>query len=277
MKKGNLAKGLLGLALGAAMLMGGAAAQAGDSITITGSTTVLPIAQKAAEVYMKKNPGVRISVAGTGSGDGIKAVIDGTANIGDSSRDMKAKEIKLAKEKGVTPKKFTVALDCIVPVVNPANPVGDLSIEQLKGIYTGKIKNWKAVGGNDKPIVVISRDSSSGTFEVWNHRVLGKKTRVRPDAQLQASNGAVAQAVAGNKYAIGYVGIGYLNAKLKGLTVGGVKASAKTAMDKSYPIARGLYMFTNGEPKGQTAKFIAFVMSDEGQKIAKAEGFVPVK
>jgi len=277
MKKGNLAKGLLGLALGAAMLMGGAAAQAGDSITITGSTTVLPIAQKAAEVYMKKNPGVRISVAGTGSGDGIKAVIDGTANIGDSSRDMKAKEIKLAKEKGVTPKKFTVALDCIVPVVNPVNPVKDLSLEQLKGIYTGKIKNWKDVGGNDKPIVVISRDSSSGTFEVWNKMVLGKKTRVRPDAQLQASNGAVAQAVAGNKYAIGYVGIGYLNDKLKGLTVGGVTASPKTAMDKSYPIARGLYMFTNGEPKGQTAKFIAFVMSDEGQKIAKAEGFVPVK
>lgn len=277
MKKGNLAKGLLGLALGAALFMGGTAAQASDTITITGSTTVLPIAQKAAEVYMKQNPGVRISVAGTGSGDGIKAVIDGTANIGDASRDMKAKEVKLAKEKGVSPKKFTVALDCIVPVVNPANPVKDLSIEQLKGIYTGKIKNWKAVGGNDKPIVVISRDSSSGTFEVWNHRVLGKKTRVRPDAQLQASNGAVAQAVAGNKYAIGYVGIGYLNDKLKGLTVGGVKASAKTAMDKSYPIARGLYMFTNGEPKGQTAKFIAFVMSDQGQKIAKEEGFVPVK
>ena len=277
MKKGNLAKGLLGLALGAAMLMGGAVAQASDSITITGSTTVLPIAQKAAEVYMKKNPGVRISVAGTGSGDGIKSVIDGTADIGDASRDMKTKEVTLAKEKGVTPKKFTVALDCIVPVVNPANPVKDLSLAQLKDIYTGKIKNWSQVGGNDKPIVVISRDSSSGTFEVWNHRVLGKKTRVRPDAQLQASNGAVAQAVAGNKYAIGYVGIGYLNDKLKGLTVSGVTASAKTAMDNSYPIARGLYMFTNGEPKGQTAKFIAFVMSDEGQKIAKEEGFVPVK
>ena len=277
MKKGNLAKGLLGLALGAAMIMGGASAQASDSITITGSTTVLPIAQKAAEVYMKKNPGVRISVAGTGSGDGIKSVIDGTADIGDASRDMKKKEIKLAEEKGVTPKKFTVALDCIVPVVNPDNPVKDLSIAQLKDIYTGKIKNWSQVGGNDKIIVVISRDSSSGTFEVWNHRVLGKKTRVRPDAQLQASNGAVAQAVAGNKYAIGYVGIGYLNPKLKGLTVGGVTASAKTAMDNSYPIARGLYMFTNGEPKGQTANFIAFVMGDEGQKIAKEEGFVPVK
>ncbi|MBU4566460.1 MAG: phosphate ABC transporter substrate-binding protein [Desulfarculus sp.] len=277
MKKGNLAKGLLGLALGAAMILGGAAAQAGGgTITITGSTTVLPVAQKAAEVYMKKNPGVRISVAGTGSGDGIKAVIDGTADIGDSSRDMKAKEIKMAKEKGVTPKKYTVAMDCIVPVVNPANPVKDLSLEQLKGIYTGKVKNWKDVGGNDKPVVVISRDSSSGTFEVWNHKVLGKKTRVRPDAQLQASNGAVAQAVAGNKYAIGYVGIGYLNPKLKGLTVDGVTASPKTAIEKTYPIARGLYMFTNSEPKGEVAGFITFVMGPEGQKIVKEEGFVPI-
>ncbi|BEQ13352.1 phosphate ABC transporter substrate-binding protein [Desulfoferula mesophila] len=277
MKKGNLAKGLLGLALGAALMMGASAAQADDTITITGSTTVLPIAQKAAEVYMKKNPGVRISVAGTGSGDGIKSVIDGTADIGDASRDMKAKEIKLAKEKGENPQKFTVALDCIVPVVNPSNPITNLTIAQLKDIYTGKVKNWKAVGGQDKTIVVISRDSSSGTFEVWNHHVLGKKTRVRPDAQLQASNGAVAQAVAGNKYAIGYVGIGYLNDKLKGLTVNGVKASAKTAMDKTYPIARGLYMFTQSKPKGQVAKFIEFVMSPEGQKIAVEEGFVAVK
>ena len=185
MKKGNLAKGLLGLALGVAMLLGGVA-QAGDTITITGSTTVLPIAQKAAEVYMKKNPGVRISVAGTGSGDGIKSVIDGTADIGDASRDMKKKEVKLAEEKGVTPKKFTVALDCIVPVVNPANPVKDLSLAQLKDIYTGKIKNWKEVGGNDKTIVVISRDSSSGTFEVWNHRGAGQED---PRAPRRAASG----------------------------------------------------------------------------------------
>ena len=251
------------------------ASLAASSISITGSTTVLPIAQKAAEVYMKKNAGVRISVAGTGSGDGIKAIIDGTADIGDASRDMKAKEIKLAKEKGVTPKKHVVALDCIVPVVHPSNPVKDLSLAQLKDIYTGKIKNWKAVGGLDKTLVVISRDSSSGTFEVWNHKVL-KKERVRPDAQLQASNGAVAQAVAGNKYAIGYVGIGYLNNKLKDVTVGGVAASAKTAMDKSYPVARDLYMFTRGEPKGEVKKFIEFVLGNEGQKIAKEEGFVPL-
>ena len=277
MKLGKLVKSLAGATLVMALAMGATPALADSSITITGSTTVLPIAQKAAEVYMKKNPGVRISVAGTGSGDGIKSVIDGTADIGDASRDMKKKEIALAKTKGVTPVKYVVALDCIVPVVNPANPVSDLSMAQLKDIYTGKIKNWKEVGGTDKVIVVISRDSSSGTFEVWNKRVLGKKTRVRPDAQLQASNGAVAQAVAGNKYAIGYVGIGYLNPKLKGLTVGGVQASAKTAMDKSYPIARGLYMFTGSSPKPAVKKFVAFVMGAEGQKIAKEEGFVPVK
>jgi phosphate transport system substrate-binding protein len=249
---------------------------AADKVSITGSTTVLPIAQKAAEDFMKKHPGVDITVAGTGSGDGIKAIIDGTADIGDSSREMKDKEKALAKEKGVTAKEFMVALDCIVPVVNPANPVKDLTLAQLKEIYAGKVKKWKEVGGEDKPVVVVSRDSSSGTFEVWNELVL-KGERVRPDAQLQASNGAVAQAVASNKYAVGYVGIGYLNKNLKALTVGGIPASAATAKDKTYPVARGLYMYTNGEPQGQVKAFLDFVLSAEGQKIAQAEGFVPVK
>ncbi len=262
--------------LAGALLLAPAWAGAGERITITGSTTVLPIAQKAAEVYMKNNPGVAISVAGTGSGDGIKSVIDGTADIGDSSRDMKEKEIKLAQSKGVNPVRHTVALDCIVPVVNPKNPVTNLTMAQLKDIYTGKIKNWKQVGGLNKVIVVVSRDSSSGTFEVWNKMVL-KKARVRPDAQLQASNGAVGQAVAGNKYAIGYVGIGYLNPRLKPLTVDGVVASPETAMDKSYPVARGLYMFTSDKPKPAVKAFLAWVKGPAGQKIAKQEGFVPMK
>ncbi len=261
---------VLGLAI-----TGLAAPAAAEDIVITGSTTVLPVAQKAAEVYMKKHASAKISVAGTGSGDGIKAIIDGTADIGNASREMKAKEEELAQSKGVMPKQFVVARDCIVPVVNPANPVKDLSLAQLKSIYNGKVKNWKDVGGEDKTIVVVSRDSSSGTFEVWNEHVLGKD-RVRPDAQLQASNGAVAQAVAGNKYAIGYVGIGYVNPQVKALTVGGVEATPKTANDNSYPIARGLNMYTNGEPKGAVKDFIEFVMGAEGQKIVKEEGFVPV-
>jgi phosphate transport system substrate-binding protein len=251
-------------------------AQAAEKLTITGSTTVLPIAQKAAEDYMKRNPDVQISVAGTGSGDGIKAIIDGTADIGDSSRDMKDEEIELAKFKGVTPVKHVVAMDCIVPVVHLSNPVDNLTLEQLKAIYTGKIKNWEELGGPKKTIVVVSRDSSSGTFEVWNKMVLNEE-RVRPDAQLQASNGAVAQTVAGNKYAVGYVGLGYLNPRLKAVKVDGVMASPETAKDGSYPVARELYMFTSGEPNGALKGFLNFVKGPEGAKIVGEEGFVTLK
>ena len=249
---------------------------AGGKISITGSTTVLPVAQKAAEVFMQKHPDMEISVAGTGSGDGIKAIIDGTADIGDASRDMKEKEVKLAQSKGVTPARHTVALDCIVPIVHPDNPTSNLTLDQLKAIYVGEVKNWKEVGGQDKKIIVISRDSSSGTFEVWNKLVL-KKARVRPDAQLQSSNGTVAQAVAGNKYALGYVGIGYLNDQIKTLTVSGVEASAATATNGSYKVARQLFMFTPGEPTGVVKDFLGFVKGPEGQSIVEEEGFVKVK
>ncbi|WP_449245928.1 PstS family phosphate ABC transporter substrate-binding protein [Desulfarculus baarsii] len=276
MRKKSLIKSVICLAAAGVMLLGGAALAA-DKISISGSTTVLPIAQKAAEVYMKTNPGAaEISVSGTGSGDGLKALVEGSIDIADSSRAAKDKEIKLADEKGVKLVKHVVALDCIVPVVNPANKVTGLTKAQIKDIYTGAIKNWSEVGGDDGPIVVISRDSSSGTFEVWNELVLHKE-RVRPDAQLQASNGAVAQAVASNKYAIGYVGIGYLSKDLKGLTVDGVAASSDAARDKSYPVSRELYMYTNGEPTGAVKAFIDFVMGAEGQKIAGEEGFVPVR
>lgn len=265
--------GIIGIIIMAAclVLMTGPAS-AVERLTITGSTTVLPIAQKAAEVFMKKYD-VNVSVAGTGSGDGIKSIIDGMADIGNASRDMKPKEIKLAGSKGVKPVRHTVALDCIVPVVHPSNPVSNLTLAQLMAMYTGKIKSWSEVGGEKKVIVVISRDSSSGTFEVWNKLVL-KKKRVRPDAQMQASNGGVAQAVASNKYAIGYVGLGYLNPKMKPLKVENVAASPATAKNKSYPVARRLFMFTRGEPAGMVKTFLDFVKGPEGQKIVEEEGFV---
>ncbi len=245
------------------------------NVVIKGSTTVLPIAQKAAEDFMKMNPSVNISVSGGGSGNGIKAIIDGTADIGDSSRFIKDKEVKLAMEKGVLPVPHRVAMDCVVPVVHPANPVAHISMDQLKDIYTGKITNWKELGGMDKPIVVISRDTSSGTYEVWEHKVL-KKERVTPKALLQASNGAVAQAVAKNKYAMGYVGIGYLNRDIKALKVAHVEASATTALNGTYPVSRALFMFTNGWPKGDVMSFINFVVGPAGQKIVQGEGFVPL-
>jgi len=246
------------------------------NLEIKGSTTVLPIAQKAAEAFMKVHPDVNVSVSGGGSGNGIKSIIDGTTDIADASRFIKDKEVKLAVEKGVYPVPFGVAYDCIVPVVHLSNPIANLTIDQLKAIYQGKIKNWEELGGPDKKIVVISRDTSSGTYEVWEKLIM-KKERVYPGALLQASNGAVAQSVAKNSYAVGYVGLSYLNKGLKPLTVNGVEASAENAMSGSYPVSRVLYMFTKGWPTGTTLKFINFVMHPaKGQKIVAEAGYVPL-
>lgn len=242
-------------------------------INIGGSTTLLPIVQKMIEVYMAKYPQVEISIAGSGSGDGLKALMEGSIDIANSSRGLKEKEAQSAGAAGLNLVAQVVAIDCIVPVVNPANPVNELSLEQLKGIYSGQIKNWREVGGQDKTIVVISRDFSSGTFETWQEKVLGKE-RIRPDAQMQSSNGGVGKSVANNKYAIGYVGLGYVSDKLKGVTVQGVKASASSAKDGSYPLARELYMFTNGPASGVLKQFLDFVISGQGQCIVEAEGFV---
>ena len=255
-------------------LMAGVAFAA-ESIVIKGSTTVLPIAQAALEAYMKKNPGVQISLSGGGSGEGIKALIDKTTDIATSSREIKKEEITLAETKGVKPVTHVVAYDAIIPVVHPKNKVTNLSIDQLSQIYQGKITNWKEVGGEDLKIVVISRDSSSGTFESWDHFIM-KKAKVTPQAQMLASNGAIVTAVSKNRYAIGYLGMGYVNKSLKPLPVDGVKASIETALSKKYPLSRELYMYTDGEPTGEVAKFIAFVKSADGQKIVAKEGFVPL-
>ena len=247
-----------------------------ENLEIKGSTTVLPIAQKAAEAFMKVYPDVNVSVSGGGSGNGIKSVIDGTTDIADASRFIKNKEVKRAVENGVYPVPFGVAYDCIVPVVHPSNPIGNLTINHLKEIYAGKIKNWKQVGGPDMQIIVISRDTSSGTYEVWEKLIMNK-ARVYPGALLQASNGSVAQAVSKNKYAIGYVGLSYLNKELKAVSVNGVAASAENAMSGSYPVSRVLYMFTKGWPTGNTLKFINFVMHPaKGQKIVEEAGYVPL-
>ncbi len=246
-------------------------AVAAENVVIKGSTTVLPIAQAALEAYMKAHPGVNISLSGGGSGDGIKALIDKSTDIATSSREIKDKEIALAREKGVNPVAHTIAIDAIVPIVHPKNKVQGLTIDQLSQIYQGKITNWKEVGGDNLTIIVVSRDSSSGTFESWGHLVLNN-ARVTPKAQLQASNGAVVQAVSKNRYAIGYIGLGYLNTSVKALTVNGITASAKTALSKEYPVARPLYMYTNGQPAGEVANFLKFVLSPAGQKLVAERG-----
>jgi len=269
--KGILGKLLL-VALFPALFAG--AAQAAN-IVIRGSTTVLPIAQVTLEAYMKANPGTRISLSGGGSGEGIKALIDGSADIANSSRQIRAAELDLAKTRGVLPVETVVAIDAIVPVVNPKNRGNDLTVDQLSQIYQGKIRNWKELGGEDLKIVVISRDSSSGTFEAWGEMVLNG-AKVSPRAQMQASSGAIVQAVSKNRYALGYIGLGYLDGSVKALGVNSVRASEKTALAKAYPVSRSLYMYTSGRPKGETAKFIGYVVSPAGQKLVAQEGFVPL-
>lgn len=265
-------------ALAAPMLVAGLAANAlaGD-IPVKGSTTVQPIMQKAAEAFMAQHKGVSISISASGSGDGAKAIIDGATPLAMMSREMKESEIKQAKEKGVNPKQITVAYDCITPIVNSANPVKNLTMAQLKDIYTGKVKDWKELGGNPGQIVVISRDSSSGTFEYWNEHVL-KKERVFPGALMQASNGAVATTVAKNKYAVGYVGLAYAHAPgIHATTVEGVQGSVENTLNGAYPVSRGLYLYSNGEPAGDVAKLVNFILSDAGQKIVSSVDYVPVK
>ena len=247
-----------------------------EDLRIDGSTTVLPIAQKAAEVFMKKNPSIKVFVSGSGSGTGIKALLDGTTDIADSSREAKDKEITAGKEKGIQLTAHKIALDGIVPVVHPSMKISNISMEQLRDIYNGKIKSWKEIGGPDRPIAVVSRDTSSGTYEVWEEKVL-RKDRVRADALLVASNGQAVQTVAQNRYAIGYIGIGYVDKSIKVLKVEGKTASDKTVRDASWPIARPLFMYTNGKPSGVRAKFIDFVLSGEGQKIVNEVKYVSLK
>lgn len=247
------------------------------TLQLNGSTTVFPIAQKAAEVYMKSHPNVNISVRGTGSGNGIAALINGTCDIADASRPMKDSEIQKAKSKGIDPFATVIAKDGIAVVVNPDNPVSKITHQQLKDIYTGKITNWKDLGGKDMKIVPTTRDSSSGTFEIFEEKVLGKGVEMTDKAVIQASNQAVKETVAKTPGAIGYIGLGYVDSSVKALKYEGVMPSKKTVVDGSYVLSRPLFMYTNGKPTGIAKDFIDFVMSPQGQTIAEQVGYVAVK
>jgi phosphate transport system substrate-binding protein len=249
-------------------------------LVIKGSTTVLPVAQKVAEAFSKDYPDISVSVSGGGSGNGIKAIVDGTTDIADSSRFIKDKELKLAISRDVYPVPFAVCYDCIVPVVHPENPISNLTVDQLKSIYKGEIDNWRQLGGDNRKIVMISRDSSSGTYEVWEEKIM-EKERVHPSALLQASNGAIVQAVSKNKNAIGYIGLGSVDSSVKSVSVNGIAGSEETALDGTYFISRPLFMFTNGWPKegedGDVSKFIKYMLNPEkGQQIVRETGFIPL-
>ena len=230
--------------------------------------------QKISEHLMQKDPSVVIELSGGGSGNGIKALNEQLTQIAMSSRKIKDKELKAAEEKGVKPFEIPVAVDAIVPIVNPKNSLKNLSLDDLRKIYKGEIKNWKDVGGPDAPIVLVSRDTSSGTFETWESLVM-KNQRVSPRALLQSSNGTVVQTVAKNPNAIGYVGLGYLVSIIKAIEINGIKATPETAKDGKWPLSRDLYLYTNHQPQGAVKKVMDFCLSEEGRSLIKEVGFVP--
>ena len=251
--------------------------QISGKLLVTGSTTLFPIAQAAADAYMEKNPKADIRVSGGGSGVGVQSIGEGTTDIGMSSRDITSAE--MAKYPGLVP--TDVATDAVVIILNPANPISVLTLDQVRGLYNGTYQGYDAVGGTLTYPVIIGRDSASGTRVYFNDFVM-KGGKYRSDMREMNSNGAVAQTVAQTPQAIGYVGLGFVNPSVKALKLYNsngvaIAPSIATVLDHTYPISRPLYMITKGQPTGLAKDYIDFILSPDGQKIVADQGFVPLK
>jgi phosphate transport system substrate-binding protein len=262
----------------AAMALSMVTAQAADNkIVIDGSTTVGPIAKAFAEYYMSLNPDVNITISESGSGNGAKSLINGVCDVADMSRFMKNKEFRAAVDNDVRPIAHVVALDGLVIVVHPSNPVAELTVEQIHDIYAGKITNWSALGGPDREIVVISRDTNSGTYETFEKLVM-KKDKMAEGVEYVGSNGGARQRVQSTPAAIAYIGLGFVDNTVKPLKVNGVLPSLRSIASGEYAIARPLFMFTNGYPKlgSHLYKFVTLYLSEKGQEIVEEIGFIPM-
>jgi phosphate transport system substrate-binding protein len=252
------------------------------SFKIKGSDTCLPLIQKESELYMKKNANASITVIGGGSGVGIAALLSGTTDVAMASRKMKMDEKLKMQDAGKTVKEVVFANDAISVVVNPGNKVDQLTREQLEGIYTGKIKNWKEVGGDDMTIVLYSRESSSGTYEFFKEHVLMNKNYAS-GALLMPATGAIIQSVSQTKGAIGYVGLAYVEKTVKALKVSYDKGktyvtpSVETAKNKTYPITRPLQLYYLSSSEKTVSPYINYLLSAEGQKTVLEEGYIPLK
>ncbi|MCX8037245.1 MAG: phosphate ABC transporter substrate-binding protein [Candidatus Sumerlaeia bacterium] len=258
---------------------------AGKVMMIKGSDTMVHLVTAWAEVFMKKHPDVQIAVTGGGSGTGIAALINGQTDLCAASREINEKEKKDAEAKGIHPTEFSVARDGIAVVVNPKNPVSELTMEQVKKIYTGALTNWNQVGGPDAAITVLSRESSSGTYVFFQEHVL-EKADYSPKVRLMPATSAIIQETAANASAIGYVGLGYAaeaGDKIKMVKIKAkedapaVTPSEETVKAGTYPIARALYLYANGQPTGVCKEFLDFCTSPEGEKIVRENGYVTVK
>jgi phosphate transport system substrate-binding protein len=240
-------------------------------LSIAGSTTVLPVAQAVADEYMDQNSDVDITVTGGGSSVGVKSAADGTADIGMASREVKQSEMDDNPTLVVTP----IAKDGIAIIVHKDNPITGLTMEEVQKIYKGEITNWNEVGGPDLEIVLVGRDSASGTRATFEELV-DVEDECDESMQEKASNGAIKETVKGNENAIGYVGLGYVDSEIKGVPVDSVSPSIATVQDGSYPISRNLNLITDGQPSGLAKEFIDFFLSSEGQAIVESEDFVPL-
>jgi phosphate transport system substrate-binding protein len=274
---------LLTLALLGGLLMGA------KMLQIKGSDTMVNLVQILAEEYMGKNPGAAIAVLGGGSGTGITGLINQTCDIANSSREWKPKEVDQAWDKGITPRPFVVAVDGLSIIVNEKNPIARLTVAQVGALYRGEIKNWKAVGEFAKPVSLYGRQSNSGTYVFMQEFVLGNKN-YSADMKEMNGNAKIIEGVIQDEGAVGYVGVGYLfdekGQVRKGLKVVEISKEPggpaylptdKAAVDSgNYPIARPLYMATNGKPKGDAAKLLAWIVGPEGQAIVEREGFFTV-
>jgi len=253
-----------------------------QKLRIKGSDTVLPLTQTEAEEFMKKNKSASIMVTGGGSGVGVAALMNGTTDIAQSSRSLKLDEKLKLKEQSKPFKEIIIAYDALAVVVHPSNKVSQLTREQIEGIYTGKITNWKEVGGDNLRMVVYSRETSSGTYEFFKEHVLGRKN-FAPSALLMPATGAIVQSISQTKGAIGYVGLAYLEKNIKAIKVSYDKGksyiapSVEAAKNKSYPISRPLYYYYLTSIEKTVSPFIKFVLSPNGQQLVSKTGYIPIK
>lgn len=253
-----------------------------------GSDTLVNLVLAWAERYQTEHADVRISVTGGGSGTGIASLVNGTVDIANVSREISPEEAAQARSKGIDPVEFVIARDAIAVIVNPENPVSRLTLQQLSDIYSGKINNWREVGGENRPIVRLSRETNSGTHVYFLETVLrlgdkNNKTLFSTDTLLLPASEGIIYEVRQNPNAIGYDGLGYVPSDLKKIAVAKdangpfVLPSAETVKDGAYPIARDLYMYTAGEPSGAVKNYLDWIMSSEAQTIVAQLGFVPIR
>lgn len=262
--------------LAAALCFAGSASA--QKLVIKGSDTLgAKLVPTLAEEYKSRYPGVSFEIAAEGSTTGLSAIIDGTAQIGMSSRRARPTEVSAATAKGVTLKPLIVAYDGMAVIVNARNPIANLTLRQVEQIFTGDVTDWSAVGGRPGKISVYTRNTSSGTYSDWKDLAMKKRDYAR-SSQKMAGNEQIAAEVAKNPNGIGYVGLAYLKAAgIKVASIDGVQPSKETVLAKKYAYARPTFYYTNGEPVGEAAKFIAFTISADGQRIAEKIGFVPVQ